>query len=111
MWQSQIEAIQQANGNYYGLALQTIPIIGVLLGKVTMYLNEHPALIITDDKDLTDRSFRKELSPDPQLLGLFACSFLKLVLLMAAFYFVTGEETRGNALYCGLAVFCIALFE
>lgn len=123
MWQSQIEPVQKASGNYYGLALQAIPAVGVLLGKISIYANEHPTWIMTDCEMTTLRSFRDDISfPDKQLILLHLCSLVKVGLLIAAWASVTGasaedqadqfmEADTGMVYQCANAVFVVALLE
>jgi len=81
LWQAQIESIQRASANYFGVGLQIIPVAGIFLGKLTMYLNEHPTWIHSDEQSLVCRSFRADLQPHCPLIALWFCSLAKFGLL------------------------------
>merc|ERR1711939_764414 len=42
LWQAQLEPVQRASAASYGVGLQSLPVVGIFLGKLTMFLNDYP---------------------------------------------------------------------
>lgn len=112
IWQSQMESVQMASANYFGITLQAVPFVGVFLGKVTMYLNEHFTFVMTSDRHWGMRSLRfggspkspDKLKPSTRQLLLYFCSFVKVSLLLAAFF-------TGKIAMCFGLIFLVAIIE
>jgi len=115
IWQAQLESVKRSSASYASAALQLIPVIGVILGKIVQYLNEWPAFVFCSDTDLAARSCRnyaslqapKEVKPSRELLVLYALSFLKILTLLLALFAFPGQDVT-EAL---LAIFAIAFVE
>jgi len=110
MWQSQIESVQLVSANYLCVTLQIFPVIGVFVGKLVQYLNEHPTWVTTVDQARGSRSLRwsggkhPDLRPSVRLVLLYLISWVKLMLLMAAVF-------AGRHLMALAAIFVVAGVE
>jgi len=110
IWQSQIESVQLVSANYLCVTLQIFPIVGVFVGKLVQYLNEHPTWVTTADQARGSRSLRwgggkhPDLRPSVRLLLLYLLSWIKLTLLMAAVF-------AGRHLMALAAIFVVAGVE
>lgn len=110
MWQSQIESVQVVSANYLCVTLQIFPVIGIFVGKLVQYLNEHPTWVTTADPAKGSRSLRwgggkhPDLRPSVRLMLLYLISWIKLTILMIAVF--TGRHLMALA-----AIFVVAGLE